>query len=160
MERRKWGKPGVSTGQGLGVSLKQEQDVETVPESQRQYVREGSEVGEGEERGLRWGRAASCQPPQKEKRGGLKAGGGVSSQQRFPPIPVNAALGPLRWPEDVPTASLWPSPSFSFIFIYLLTFMKSPCHPIPLAYVVLTIPTPPPAIQLSVQLSVYLSQGK
>lgn len=36
MERRKWGKPGVSTGQGLGVSLKQGQDVETVPESQRQ----------------------------------------------------------------------------------------------------------------------------
>ena len=90
-------------------------------------------MGEGEERGLRWGRAASCQPPQKEKRGGLKAGGGVSSQQRFPPTPVNAALGPLCWPEDVPTASLWPSPSFSFIFIYLLTFMKSPCHPIPLA---------------------------
>lgn len=106
-------------------------------------MREGSDGGEGEERGLRLGHVASSQPPQKEKRRGLKAGGGVSSQQRFPPIPVNAALGPLRWPKDVPTASLWPSPSFSFIFIYLLTFMKSPCHPVPLAYVVLTIPTPP-----------------
>lgn len=70
MERRKCGEPRVSTGQGLGVSQKQGQDVETVSGSQRQYMREGSEVGEGEERGLRWGWAASCQPPQKEKQGG------------------------------------------------------------------------------------------
>lgn len=39
--------------------------------------------------------------PEREVCGGLKAGGGVSSQQRFPPILVSAALGPpalLRCP--------------------------------------------------------------
>lgn len=35
-EEESGGEPRVSTGQGLGVSLKQEQDVETVYGSQRQ----------------------------------------------------------------------------------------------------------------------------
>lgn len=66
-------------------------------------------------------------------------------------------MGALCWPQDVPTTPPWPLPFFPFVFIYLLTFMKFPFHPIPIARVVLTIP---PAIQLSVQLSVCLSQGK
>ena len=52
---------------------------------------------------MRWGRerrddsggagVASCQHPQKEKHGGLKAGSSGLLSQRSPPIPVDAALG-------------------------------------------------------------------
>lgn len=96
---------------------------------------------------------ASCQHPGR-RCGELETGGSGHSGQPCPPAPGDAALGPLYWPKDVPTALLWPSPFFSFIFIYLLTFMKFPFHPIPIAHVV------PPAIQLSVQLSVCHKENK
>lgn len=113
----------------------------------------GGGRGERTQVGVGW---ASCQHPQKEKDGGLEAGGSGHSRGALL-LSQWMQVWALYWPKDVPTAPLWPSPFFPFIFIYLLTFMKSPYHPIPNAHVVLTIP---PAIQLSVQLSVCLSQGK
>lgn len=118
----------------------------------------GQQGGEGEER---TGGGASCQHAQKEilEGWGLEAviTGAVLSCP--PPIPVEAALSALCWPRDVPTTPLWPLPFFPFIFIYLLTFMKFPFHPNPIARVVLTIP-PTSAIQLSVQLSVCHKENK
>lgn len=79
-------------------------------------------------------------PASQKKHEGLEAEGSGHSSQYSLPVLVDTALGTLCWPKDVPTAPLWPSPFFPFIFIYLLTFMKFPFHPIPIAHVVLTIP--------------------
>lgn len=155
---------GEEGAQGVGamgwerVLVKQGQDMETVLGSWSQHVKEGSKGGR-ERRGL--GGGASCQHAQKEilEGWGLEAviTGAVLSCPS--PIPVEAALSALCWPRDVPTTPLWPLPFFPFIFIYLLTFMKFPFHPNPIAHVVLTIP-PTPAIQLSVQLSVCHKENK
>lgn len=159
------GEEGEERAQGIRamgwerVLVKQGQDMETVLGSRSQHVKEGSGGRGGEER--TGGGAASCQHAQKEilEGWGLEAviTGAVLSCP--PPIPVEAALSALCWPRDVPTTPLWPLPFFPFIFIYLLTFMKFPFHPIPIARVVLTIP-PTPAIQLSVQLSVCHKENK
>lgn len=119
-------------------------------------MKKGSKVGEGKERTqLGWvGGWASCQHPQKKnlEGWGLEVVTAGASALLSSSSPVEAALSTLCWPQDVPTTPLWPSPFFPFIFIYLLTFMKFPFHPIPIACVVLTTPPHPshPAVCLSV----------
>lgn len=88
--------------------------------SQRQYVREGSKVGEGEERGLRWGRAASCQPPQKERRGGLKAGGGVSQASSALLYPGECSAGPSALARGCPRRL---SVAFTLLLIHIYLFI-------------------------------------
>lgn len=129
----------------------------TVAGCQRQLVREGSKIGEGEERGLRWGRDGPAASIPLRDCGGLEAGG----RRQWSPNPVlsccfSGCSSGLCAAQGCPH---WPSVAFAllpFIFIYLLTFMKFSFHPILIAHVVLTIPLQPshPAVCAAVCLSV------
>lgn len=56
----------------------------TVTGCQRQRVREGSKIGEGEERGLRWGWDGPAASIPLKNCGGLEAGGSGHSTQCSP----------------------------------------------------------------------------
>lgn len=116
---------------------------------QRQRVREGSKIGEGKERGLRWGWDGPAASIPLKNCGGLEAGG--SGHQ-----PSALLLHSSECGSGLCVGPPWPLPFFPFIFIYLLTFMKFSFHPILIAHVVLTIPLHPshPAVCAAVCLSV------
>lgn len=109
----------------------------------------------GGRRGGKEGRPAA-ESSERERR---KAKTWASGHSSWSPVPAGAVLGPLHWPQDVPTAPPWPSPFFLFVFIYLLPSTEFPFHPtVPVACVVLTIPLSHPDVCAALCLSV--TRGK
>lgn len=91
----------------------------TVAGCQRQHVREGSKIGEGEERGLRWGWDGPAASIPEKNCGGLEAGGSGHSTQCSPVASMGAALGSVL-AQGCPH---WPSVVFALLPIHIYLFI-------------------------------------
>lgn len=121
---------------------------------QRQHVREGSKVGEGEDRGLRWGWRGSCPCPGRSVEGGTHEA--VVSQARTLLLPQWMQLwalcaGPRMSPLPLRGLCLLPIHIYLFIDFYEVSLPSNPyCS---------CCPDHPPS-HPAVCAAVCLSQGK
>lgn len=148
--------PRASRSWAGSESMKQGQDIETVSGCQRQQVREGSEVGEEEGRGLRWGwdRPAASIPEEAWKAGGRRQ---WSLKPVLSSYPGGYSAGHSVLAQGCPHCpsvafTLLPIHIYLFIDFYEVSFPSNPyCS---------CCPDYPLAIQLSVQLSVCHKENK